>query len=154
MFSEEAERKIDELLDRYPRKRSAILPILFLAQAQHGYLSDDAMEYVAHRMGLTYMDVLTVASFYTMFYRRPIGRYNIQLCTNVSCMLCGSEKIQGRLEKKLGIKFNQTTPDGRFTLMEVECLGSCGTAPMMQVNFDYYEDLTPEKVDEVLDSLP
>lgn len=154
MFSQQAEREIDRLLARYPRKRSAIIPVLFIAQKERGYLSDDVLEYVAKRMGLTYLDVVTVVSFYTMFYRRPIGKYNIQLCNNVSCMLCGSEKIQERIERKLGITFGQTTPDGRFTLTEVQCLGSCGTAPVMQVNFDYYENLTPENVDQILDSLP
>ncbi len=154
MFSQQAEREIDRLLARYPRKRSAIIPVLFIAQKERGYLSDDVLEYVAKRMGLTYLDVVTVVSFYTMFYRRPIGKYNIQLCNNVSCMLCGSEKIQEHIERKLGITFGQTTPDGRFTLTEVQCLGSCGTAPVMQVNFDYYENLTPENVDQILDSLP
>ncbi|RMG49978.1 MAG: NADH-quinone oxidoreductase subunit NuoE [Acidobacteria bacterium] len=154
MFSQQAEREIDRLLARYPRKRSAIIPVLFIAQKERGYLSDDVLEYVAKRMGLTYLDVVTVVSFYTMFYRRPIGKYNIQLCNNVSCMLCGSEKIQEHIERKLGITFGQTTPDGRFTFTEVQCLGSCGTAPVMQVNFDYYENLTPEKVDQILDSLP
>lgn len=154
MFSEQAEKKIDELLARYPHQRSAMLPILFVAQGEKGYLSDEVMEYVAKRMGLTYMDVLTTASFYTLLYRRPIGQYNIQLCTNVSCWLCGSDAIQKHIERKLGIKPGQTTPDGRFTFMEVECLGSCGTAPAMQINFDYHENLTPEKVDQILDSLP
>lgn len=154
MFSAEAEKKIDDLLARYPQPRSAILPILFIAQHERGYLSDDVIEYVARRMGLSYIDVLTTASFYTMFYRHPIGRYNIQLCTNVSCWLCGSDDVQRHIERKLGIKPGQTTPDGRFTLMEVECLGACGAAPAMQINFDYYENLTPERVDQILDALP
>jgi NADH-quinone oxidoreductase subunit E len=154
MFSEAAERKIDELLVCYPQPRSAMLPILYIAQEEKGHLSDDVIEYVARRMGLTYLDVLTTASFYTMFYRRPIGRYNIQLCTNVSCWLCGSDDIEKQIERKLGIKAGQTTADGRFTFMEVECLGSCGTAPALQINFDYHENLTPEKVDQILDSLP
>jgi NADH-quinone oxidoreductase subunit E len=154
MFSEQAEKKIDELLARYPQKRSAMLPILFVAQAETGSLSDEVMQYVAQRMGLTYMDVMTTASFYTMFNRRPIGKYHIQLCTNVSCWLCGSDEVQKYIERKLSIKFGQTTPDGRFTFTRVECLGSCGTAPAMQVNFDYYENLTPEKIDQILDSLP
>lgn len=153
MFSVEAEKKIDELLARYPQPRSALLPILYIAQEEKGYLSDDVIEYVARRMGLTYMDVLTTVSFYTMFYRQPIGQYNIQLCTNVSCWLCGSDDIEKHIERKLGIKAGQTTADGRFTFMEVECLGSCGTAPALQINFDYHENLTPETVDQILDSL-
>ncbi len=153
MFSEQAEKKIDEFLARYPQKRSALLPILYVAQNETGYLSDEVMEYVAERMGLTYLDVLTTASFYTMFYRRPMGKYNIQLCTNVSCWLCGSDEIERHIERKLGIKLGQTTADGRFTFMEVECLGSCGTAPAMQVNFDYHENLTPEQLDRILESL-
>jgi len=154
MFSEEAEKKIDELIVRYPQKRSAMIPALFIAQKERGYLSDEVMEYVGRRLGLTYMDVLTTASFYTMFYRRPIGKYNVQFCTSISCWLCGCDEIKKHIERKLEIKVGGTTPDGRFTLTEVECLGSCGTAPMLQVNFDYHEDLTPQKVDEILDSLP
>jgi NADH-quinone oxidoreductase subunit E len=154
MFSPEAEKKIDELIAKYPQKRSAMIPMLFIAQAERGYLSDEVMEYVGRRLGLTYLDVMTTASFYTMFYRQPIGRYNIQLCTSISCWLCGCDEIKKHLEKKLGIKVGATTPDGRFTLTEVECLGSCGTGPAMQVNFDYHENLTPQQVDEILDKLP
>jgi NADH-quinone oxidoreductase subunit E len=154
MFSPEAEKKIDELIAKYPQKRSAMIPMLFIAQAERGYLSDEVMEYVGRRLGLTYLDVMTTASFYTMFYRQPIGRYNIQLCTSISCWLCGCDEIKKHLEKKLAIKVGATTPDGRFTLTEVECLGSCGTGPAMQVNFDYHENLTPQQVDEILDKLP
>jgi NADH-quinone oxidoreductase subunit E len=153
MFSEQAEKKIDELLARYPQNRSAMIPILFIAQAEKGWLSDEVMEYVAQRMGLTYLDVRTTASFYTMFYLKPVGKYNVQLCTNVSCWMCGSDDVQKHIERKLGIRFGETTPDGRFTFTSVECLGSCGMAPAMQINFDYHENLTPEKADQILDSL-
>lgn len=154
MFSPQAEKRIDELLAKYPQKRSALLPILYVAQAENGYLSDDVMEYVAQRMGLTYLDVLSTASFYTMFYRQPVGKYVVQLCSNVSCWLMGSDHIEKCIERKLGIRLGETTPDGKFTFIEVECIGACGGAPAMQINFDYHENLTPEKVDQILDSLP
>jgi NADH-quinone oxidoreductase subunit E len=154
MVSPEADKKIDELIARYPVKRSAILPVLFVVQGELGYLPDEAMYYAAKKLDLTYMDVASTASFYTMFYRQPMGRYNIQLCRNISCYLCGCEEIKGYLEKKLGIRFGETTSDGRFTLMEVECIGACSWAPAMQINFDFHQDLTPEKIDQVLDELP
>lgn len=154
MFSPQAEKRIDELLAKYPQKRSALLPILYVAQTENGYLSDDVMEYVAQRMGLTYLDVLSTASFYTMFYRQPVGKYVVQLCSNVSCWLMGSDHIEKCIERKLGIRLGETTPDGKFTFIEVECIGACGGAPAMQINFDYHENLTPEKVDQILDSLP
>lgn len=154
MFSQQAEKKIDELLAKYPQKRSALLPILYVAQAENGYLSDDVMEYVAQRMGLTYLDVLSTASFYTMFYRQPVGKYVVQLCSNVSCWLMGSDHIEECIERKLGIRLGETTPDGKFTFIEVECIGACGGAPAMQINFDYHENLTPDKVERILDALP
>ncbi len=154
MISAEAERRIEALIARYPVKRSALLPVLFIVQNELGYLPDEALHYVARKLDLTFLDVATTVSFYTMFHRRPIGRYHIQICRNVSCYLCGSEGIREHLERRLGIRCGETTPDGRFTLSEVECIGACSWAPAMQINFTFYHELTPERVDEILDSLP
>lgn len=150
----EAEKKIDEIIARYPVRRSALLPVLWVVQQHVGYLPDEALAWAADKLGLTVMDVATTVSFYTMFARRPLGRYHIQVCTNVSCLLGGCEEIEAHLKKKLGIGFGETTPDGRFTLSEVECIGACSWAPAMQINFDFYHHLTPEKVDRILDALP
>ena len=128
-----------------------LLPVLWIAQEQFGWISEEAMHYVAGLLNLPYEHVLGVVTFYTMFNRKPVGKYHIQVCANVSCMLKGSDNIVEHLEKKLGVKTGETTPDRLFTLSEVECLGSCGTAPMMQVNNDYYENLTAAEVDRLLE---
>jgi NADH-quinone oxidoreductase E subunit len=130
-----------------------MLPVLYLAQQEFGYLSPDAIDYVAKLMGQSPARVHGVVSFYTMFNMKPIGRHHIQVCRTLSCALGGSEKITDFIKKKLAIELGQTTSDGRFTLSEVECLASCGTAPMMQINDDYYENLNEEKVTGILDSL-
>ncbi len=154
MFSPEIEAKIDQIIARYPFKRSAILPLLHLAQIEQGRVSETAMRYIADRLDLLPVEVYEVVTFYSMFFLQPIGQYHLQLCRTISCMLCGSASIREHLENKLGIKSGEVTPDGRFRLSEVECLGSCATAPAMQINFDYHENLTPEKVDRILESLP
>ena len=153
MISEEARQKIDEIIPRYPVKRSAMLPVLHVVQAEERYLTEEGIRLVAAKLGLTYMDVAETASFYTMFYRRPMGRYHIQWCRSISCMLGGSDELRQYVETKLGIKKGQTTPDGRFALSEVECLGACDKGPMMQINFDFHENLTRERVDQILDGL-
>ncbi len=153
MLSENTRQNIKALIERYPQRRSALIPSLQLAQEEVGYLSSDVIREVAKVFELTPNEVYEVASFYTMLYKRPVGRYVIQVCTNISCLLCGSEGIMSHLEKKLGIKPGETTPDNKFTLTEVECLASCGTAPVVQINEDYHEDLTLEKLDQILDSL-
>jgi len=130
---------------------AGVLPVLWLAQEQFGWISDEVMHYVAELLDVPFNHILGVVTFYTMYNKKPVGRYHIQVCANVSCMLRGSDNLVEHLEKKLGIKVGETTPDKMFTLDEVECLGSCGTAPMMQVNDDYYENLSAEKVDELLD---
>jgi NADH-quinone oxidoreductase E subunit len=126
---------------------------LQLAQKETGYLTSDAMQEIAGIFELSPNEVYEVASFYTMLYKKPVGKYVIQVCTNISCMLCNAEQIVDHLTKRLGIKFGETSPDKKYTLVEVECLGSCGTSPVVQINEDYYEDLTPEKLDRILDSL-
>ena len=152
-FSPEAEARFQKILARYPEPRAAIMPTLWLAQEQFGYISEEVTEYVADLCGVTPVYVTGMASFYTMYDRKPVGKYHIQVCANLSCCLVGSESIIDVISEKLGIGLGETTSDGLFTLSEVECLGSCGTAPMMQINDDYWEDLTIEKTVEILDRL-
>jgi len=153
VLSDKVKSEIQQLKARYPHPNSALLPALALAQKEHGWLSPEVLEEVAEVMGLSPAQVGSVASFYTMFNRRPVGKYLIQVCTNVACSLLGAEHLVDHLKQKLGIGVGETTPDGRFTLLEVECLGSCGTAPVMQINDTYYENLTAEKVDQILAEL-
>lgn len=152
-FSEETYKQFEEVLTHYPTKRAAIMPTFWLAQKEFGYLSPDAMEYVGQLLGLSPAYVGAVASFYTMYNKEPVGQYHLQVCANLSCTLLGAEHIIECIEKKLGIGLGQTTADGKFTLSEVECLGSCGTAPVAQINDDYHENLTPEGVLQLLDAL-
>ncbi len=130
-----------------------MLPVLYLAQEEFGYLSPEAIDYIAKVMELPSARVYGVVTFYTMLNMKPIGRHHIQVCRTLSCALMGSEKITALLKAKLCIHVGETTPDGKFTLSEVECLASCGTGPMMQINNDYYENLSEEKVEEILKSL-
>jgi NADH-quinone oxidoreductase E subunit len=152
-FSPQTYKKFEETVSRYPKKEAALLPVLYLAQEEFGYLNAEAIEYVARIMGQAPARVQGVVSFYTMFNTKPIGRHHIQVCRTLSCALGGAEKITGFIKQSLGIEPGQTTADGRFTLSEVECLASCGTAPMMQINNDYYENLTEDKVTEILQTL-
>jgi NADH-quinone oxidoreductase subunit E len=152
-FSPETLNKFEATVARYPQKEAAMLPVLYLAQREFGHLGPEAIEYVAKLMGQAPARVHGVVSFYTMYNMKPIGRHHIQVCRTLSCALSGAERVTDLLKKKLGIDCGQTTADGRFTLSEVECLASCGTAPMMQVNDDYYENLTEEKISELLQSL-
>jgi NADH-quinone oxidoreductase E subunit len=154
-FSPETSKKFQEILTHYPaeHKRAAILPTFWLAQQEFGYLSLEVMEYIAELLGLSPAYVASVASFYTMFPTNPMGKHHVQVCTNLSCTLMGAERIVACLETRLGIGLGETTSDKQFSLSEVECLGSCGTAPMAQVNEDYHENLTPEKILELIDQL-
>lgn len=152
-FSEECYKQFEEILTHYPTKKAALLPTFWLAQKEFGYLSPETMEYIGQLLDLSPAYVGSVASFYTMFNREPVGKFHVQVCTNLSCTLLGAEHILECLEKKLGIGLGQTTPDGNFTLSEVECLGSCGTAPVAQINDDYHENLTPEGTLRLLDEL-
>lgn len=151
MFTEENLRKVEEIKRRYPQQMAAVLPVLWLAQEQFGWISEEVMHYVAELLDVPFSHILGVVTFYTMYNKKPVGKYHIQVCANVSCMLRGSDNLVEHLEKKLGIKIGETTTDKMFTLDEVECLGSCGTAPMMQVNDDYYDGLTTKKIDHLLD---
>lgn len=148
---------IDHWLSKYPadRQRSAVLAALREVQHEHGgYLTTEVMDAVAEYLGLPPIAVYEVASFYSMFELKPVGRHSISVCTNISCMLCGSAAIVEHIERKLGIKTGESTADGKFFLKrEEECLAACVNAPLMQVDHVYYEHLTPEKVDQILDSL-
>ena len=152
-FSPETLKKFEATVARYPKKEAAMLPVLYLAQQEFGHLGPEAIEYVAALMGQAPARVRGVVSFYTMYNMKPIGRHHIQVCRTLPCALRGAEQVTSLLKKKLGIECGETTSDGRFTLSEVECLASCGTAPMMQVNDDYFENLTEEKISEILDGL-
>ncbi len=152
-FSEETRAKHDRLLTRYPNREAAILPTLYLAQREFGHLSDEAILYVADLLGFTPARIYGVATFYTMYNKKPVGKYHLQVCRNLSCSLMGAEHLIEHVARKIGVKPGETTADGRFTLSTVECLGSCGTAPVMQVNDDYYENLTEESIDAILDGL-
>ena len=152
-FSGKTYEQFEEVLTHYPTKRAALLPTFWLAQQEFGYLSPEVMEYIATLLGLSPAYVGSVASFYTMFYKEPVGKFHVQVCTNLSCTLRGAERIVECVEKKLSIGLGQTTPDKKFTLSEVECLGSCGTAPVVQINDDYHENLTPESVVRLIEEL-
>jgi NADH-quinone oxidoreductase E subunit len=152
-FSGGALEEYQHILRRYPVKRAAIMPVLWLAQKEFGHLSAEVQQYVADLMGFPLAWVSGVASFYTMYYKKPIGRYHLQVCTNVSCMLRGSDDILRVIEERLTVGLGETTKDGKFSLDEVECLASCGTAPMMQVNEDFHENLTPESTLELIERL-
>lgn len=152
-FSDANLKKVEEILTRYPDKRSALLPVLDLAQRQFGWISEPVMVYVAGLLELTPPKVFEVVTFYTMFNQKPVGKYHIQLCRTLSCALVGSDDLAGHLVKKLGIRPGETTADGMFSFKLVECLGSCGTAPAVQINDAYYEKLTREKLDQILERL-
>ena len=153
MLSETACQQIQKLISQYPQKRSALIPSLHLVQKELGYISQDAMAEIARIFQLSPNEVHEVVSFYTMFYKKPMGKYVIQVCTNISCQLCHAEEIVAHLRKRLGISFGETSADRKYSLLEVERLGSCGTSPVIQINEDYYEDLTVEKLDRILDGL-
>jgi len=152
-FSDEALRRVEAVRKQYPTSQAALLPTLWIAQRELGYLSVDALDAVARVLQLPPAKVHQTASFYTLFQKRPIGRHHIQVCTGLSCMLRGADDLLAHIEKRLDIKCGERTPDGRFSLESVECLASCGTAPAMQINGRYVEEVTPSKVDDLLQSL-
>ncbi len=155
-FSEDNLAKAEKIIAKYPdgRQASAVLPLLHLAQRQNdGWLPQPAMDYIADFLGMAPIRVYEVATFYTMYNLRPVGRHHVQVCTNLSCWLRGSDEILAVCEHKLGVKLGETTEDGMFTLSEVECLCACVNAPIVQIGDDFYEDLTPDTIDIVLDKL-
>lgn len=151
VFSENNEKRFQDTLRRYPTKMAALLPTLWLAMGQNGYLTDEILEYVAGRLDLSPVHVFAVAEFYTMFRMEPVGKYHLQLCRNLSCTLLGCEDLLDHLGNKYGIFPGEMTDDGLFSLELVECLGSCGTAPVMRVNDVYCENLTIEKLDRIIE---
>jgi NADH-quinone oxidoreductase E subunit len=153
-FSREVEAEIDAHLAKYPVMRSAILPLMFIVQRERGYLDPPGVAYLAKRLALRITDIWEVATFYSMLNTKPVGKYHIQICKTLSCKIMGEPKITEYICSKLGIRPGETTADGRFTISLVECLGSCGTAPMLQLGFDYHENLTPEKIDKLFDAVP
>src|SRR5262245_56701371 len=152
-FSAQAKQQIERLLSRYPNKQAALLPVLHVAQDEFGHLPDEALELVAKTLELPPSHVFGVITFYTMFHRARTGANHLMVCTNVSCMLRGGDELLEHIGKKLGVKPGETTPDGAFTLIEEECLAACANAPMMICGTDYFLDLTPAKVDVILDDL-
>lgn len=153
MLSEDTRKKILEEMKKYPEPRSVILPALWFAQQELGWLSRETCTEIAELTGQHLADVLSVLTFYTMYNEEPVGKYHFQVCRTLSCWLLGSDKITEHLCKKFGVKPGELSADGRVTVTEVECLGSCGTGPMFQLNDDYHENLTPEKVDDIVSKL-
>jgi NADH-quinone oxidoreductase E subunit len=149
----EFEAKLAEVKKQYPQSRSAIMPALYLAQQHFGHVSDDAVRWVANRLGLPPVHVMEVASFYTMYYKKPVGQYHVQVCRTLSCAVRGAGEITGCLKRRFGTKAHEVTPDGVWSYEEVECLGSCGTAPMVQINDFYFENLDSEKLEAMLDRI-
>lgn len=154
-FTPERLQKAQEIIARYPegKQKSALLPLLHLVQEQWGWVSTEAMDYVAELLSIQPIEVYEVATFYTMFHLEPVGKHVIEYCRTGPCCLMGGEKVYDHLKKRLGVDTGETTPDGLFTLKEVECLAACGWGPVFQIREKYYMNLTPEKVDEIIDEL-
>jgi NADH-quinone oxidoreductase subunit E len=152
-FTADLKKRVEEITARYPSRQAALLPVLHLVQSETGFLSAEEERAIASLLGLPPIKVREVVTFYTMFTRKPLGRFHLQVCSNLSCSLADGERILRHLQAKLGIGVGETTPDGKYTLTEVECLGACEQAPCMMVNFDYHGNLDPEKVDRILKEL-
>ena len=154
LFDEKELKEVKKIKSKYPDSKSALLPVLWMVQEKFGWISTDSMKYVSKLLDVPCEHIYGVVSFYTMLNKKPVGKIHLQICTNVSCMIRGGYELYKYVSDKLGIENKETTGDGMFTIEEVECLGSCGTAPMMQVNNkDYYENLNKEKVDTILEDL-
>jgi NADH-quinone oxidoreductase subunit E len=150
-FSDQFESRFAEMLTHYPTKRSVLVPTLLYAQDEIGFLSDEAISELAGRLELTELEVRNVISYYSMLTTHPRGKYNVQVCTNIACLLRGGDELFEHCENKFGVKHKGTTADGLFSLEEVECIGACSWAPAVQVNYDFHENLTTEKLDQVLE---
>ncbi len=151
LFSPKLAARLDALVEKYPVRRSALVPMLLYAQDEVGYLSDAVIAEVAARIGITELDVRNVATYYSMLRFKPVGKYNVQVCTNISCMLRGGYEVYERFQEELGIGPKGVTPDGQFSLEEVECIGACCWAPAIQVNYDFHDELKPDLVPGILD---
>ncbi|MBD3413715.1 MAG: NADH-quinone oxidoreductase subunit NuoE [Candidatus Aminicenantes bacterium] len=152
-ISNSVQKKIKELISRYPKKQAAILPVIHLVQRELGHISEDSEQWVADLLEISPVRVREVVTFYSMLSQKPLGKYHIQVCTNLSCSILGAEKLIEHLSHKLGIKPGETSEDGKFTLTTVECLGACEQAPNIMVNYDYYGHVDKEKVDQILSEL-
>ena len=150
-FSDQFESRFAEMLTHYPTKRSVLVPTLLYAQDEIGYLGEEVIKELADRLELTELEVRNVISYYSMLTTRPRGKYNVQVCTNVACLLRGGDELFEHCENKFGVKHKGTTADGMFSLEEVECIGACSWAPAVQVNYDFHENLTTEKLDQLLE---
>lgn len=151
-FNEKAMKEFNHLLTRYDSKRSALLPVLHLAQDEFGCLSDEVIHYVARLMDLAPAQVLEVVTFYHMYHRKPVGEHHLQFCVTLSCWMAGSHSLYKSTLARLGVREHEVTSDGKFSAMRVQCLGSCGSAPVVQVNEAYYENMTPEKLNRLINS--
>jgi NADH-quinone oxidoreductase subunit E len=151
IFSPELAARFDKLVTLYPVRRSALVPMLLYAQDEVGYISDAVIAEVARRVGVQESDVISVLSYYSMLHTKPMGKFNVQVCTNICCMLRGGNELFEHCRKRLGIGHKGTTTDGVFSLEEVECIGACSWAPAVQINYDFHENLTPESMDKILD---
>ena len=150
-FSEELEQRFQRLTTQYPVKRSALIPMLLYAQDEVGYLNDEVIHEIGQRLDLSDLEVRNVISYYSLLRTKPAGKYHVQVCTNISCMLRGAEEVLEHCEKRLGIGHKEVTPDGLFSLEEVECIGACSWAPAIQVNYDFHLDVTAEKMNKILE---
>lgn len=150
-FSPELEQRFQKLVSQYPWKRSALIPLLLYAQDEVGYLTDDVISEIAKRVELTELEVRNVISYYSLLRTKPAGKYVVQVCTNISCMLRGAEEVFDHCREKLGVDHKEVTRDGTFSLEEVECIGACSWAPAVQVNYDFHLNVTPQKMDAILD---
>ena len=153
MFSAESEARLQHLVSIYPQKRSALIPMLLVAQKEKGYVTTEAMEYIAGILELSASEVESTMSFYTLLRRKPAGKYHMLICTNLACLLRGSDDIEASVKRKLGVELGQVTADGLFSAIEFECLGSCTTAPAIQVNGEFHENLDVPKVEALIDEL-
>ena len=151
VISEKLDKFFDEKMKEYPTSRSFLVPMLLYSQDEIGYISDELISHLAKKTGLTELEIRNVISYYSMLRTKPAGKFNVQVCTNISCMLRGSDELFDHCKKTLGIGHKQTTSDGMFSLEEVECIGACSWAPAVQVNYDFHENLTAEKLDTVLE---
>lgn len=152
-LSARADSKIEEIIKLYPEKRSAVMPALYIAQEELGSISNDAIHWVAEKVGMAPVHVMEVATFYTMYYKKPVGKYHFQVCRTLACALRGSAELSNCLHNRFGLSPGQVSADGSYSYEEVECLGSCGTAPVCEINDHYFENLTPEKLLEIISKI-
>lgn len=152
-ISDKAQKRLEQLKARYPKPQSAVMSALYIVQEEHGIISDEAIDWISGQVGIAPVHVLELATFYTMYRRKPLGKYHVQVCRTLSCALCGAKKLMEKMHEKYGIAPGEITKDGMFSYEYVECLGSCGTAPMCEINDTYFENLTPEKFEEILDRI-